>query len=448
MSDYFECPVGLKQGCMLSPRLFTIFISEISRVLNDKCSNGIQFLSNFDIIHHLFFADDVILVSDTVQGLQQKLNILEQQSNRLGLKINLEKTKIIVFRKGGFLSKYEHWFYEGNKVDVVNSYKYLGFDFTTKMSMQSSISSFVIKSKSALNSLTRSLNAIDCNNMHIFFKLFDTQVVPILSYSCELWGVYNIKEIEIVHTLAIKRFLNVSVHCSNSIVYAETGRFPLYINHTIRSIQYWFKLLKMPHSRISKQAYLMLKAQSNKGKDNWVTRIKNVLCENGFAIVWMFEHVTNEKVFLKSLKNRLIDIFKQNWTAKMIESDHLSFFFSFKSLITPEKFLNIPTYDNSLRHNLVKLRCSVSNLNAHRYKYYKNECLLICPFCPNSVENEMHSVFVCTAYEDIRIKYIPNKFRLNINKQNLIILFSNEQYTMSLCKYLRSMFAIRKKLLE
>ena len=43
LSDYFECPVGLKQGCMLSPRLFTIFISEISRVLNDKCSNGKQF---------------------------------------------------------------------------------------------------------------------------------------------------------------------------------------------------------------------------------------------------------------------------------------------------------------------------------------------------------------------------------------------------------------------
>ena len=47
----------------------------ISRVLNATCTSGIQFLSNFAIIHHLFFADDVILVSDTIQGLQNKLNV-------------------------------------------------------------------------------------------------------------------------------------------------------------------------------------------------------------------------------------------------------------------------------------------------------------------------------------------------------------------------------------
>ena len=70
-SAFFECPIGLKQGCMLSPRLFTIFISEVSKALNSTCSSGFQFLSNLAIIHHLFFADDIILVSDTAQGLQK-----------------------------------------------------------------------------------------------------------------------------------------------------------------------------------------------------------------------------------------------------------------------------------------------------------------------------------------------------------------------------------------
>ena len=55
MSESFDCPVGLKQGCMLSPRLFTIFISEVSKILNETCTSGIQFLSNLAIIHHLFF---------------------------------------------------------------------------------------------------------------------------------------------------------------------------------------------------------------------------------------------------------------------------------------------------------------------------------------------------------------------------------------------------------
>ena len=243
-SDFFECPIGLKQGCILSPRLFTIFISEVSRVINSKCSSGFQFLANLAIIHHLFWADDIILVSDTPQGLQQKLNILEEQSTRLGVKVNLDKTKIIVFRKGGFLSKFEKWFYGGHPVEVVNRYVYLGFEFTTKMSLTSSLSSFIIKAKNALNALFRSLNTIECHENKIFFKLFDSKVLPILSYSSEFWGVFNIEEIEKVHTFAIKRFLNVSNHSSNSIVYAETGRVPLYINHLISSIKYWFKLLK------------------------------------------------------------------------------------------------------------------------------------------------------------------------------------------------------------
>ena len=60
-------------------------------------------------IHHLFFADDEILVSDTISGLQNKLNLIKMQPQRLGLEVNLDKTQIVVFRKGGHLSKYEHW---------------------------------------------------------------------------------------------------------------------------------------------------------------------------------------------------------------------------------------------------------------------------------------------------------------------------------------------------
>ena len=51
-------------------------------------------------IHHLLFADDAILVSDTIRGLQNKLNLIEMQSEWLGLEVNLDKTQIVVVRKG------------------------------------------------------------------------------------------------------------------------------------------------------------------------------------------------------------------------------------------------------------------------------------------------------------------------------------------------------------
>ena len=52
----------------------------------------------------LLFADDIVLLPDTAAGLQNQLNILYSSSGTLELKINLEKSNIIVFRKGGYLA--------------------------------------------------------------------------------------------------------------------------------------------------------------------------------------------------------------------------------------------------------------------------------------------------------------------------------------------------------
>ena len=54
--------------------------------------------------------------------------------------------------------------------------------------------------------LFRSLNSVECRDLNVFFKLFDSKIAPILSFSSELWGVYDIEDIEKVHTFAIKRY--------------------------------------------------------------------------------------------------------------------------------------------------------------------------------------------------------------------------------------------------
>ena len=51
----------------------------------------------------------------------------------LGLTVNTDKSKVMVFRKGGFLERSERWFIGGNILEVVNRYLYLGFTVTTAM---------------------------------------------------------------------------------------------------------------------------------------------------------------------------------------------------------------------------------------------------------------------------------------------------------------------------
>ena len=95
LSQLFACSFSLKQGCLCSPKQFLIFVNELSIALNKQEQHGIQLSPRDECIFHLLFADDSLLISDTVTGLQNQIDVLDQQSNRFGLKVNLEQTKII-----------------------------------------------------------------------------------------------------------------------------------------------------------------------------------------------------------------------------------------------------------------------------------------------------------------------------------------------------------------
>ena len=57
--------------------------------------------------------------------------MLSAAAERLCLTVNLDKSKVIVFRKGGFLAVKEKWFFGGAVLEVVNNYKYLGLTFSS-----------------------------------------------------------------------------------------------------------------------------------------------------------------------------------------------------------------------------------------------------------------------------------------------------------------------------
>ena len=71
MTDFSECNLGIRQGCMLSPRLFIIFINELEKMLKKSKFRGIS-LGNAIEVFLLMSADDIVLLGDTVLELQKK----------------------------------------------------------------------------------------------------------------------------------------------------------------------------------------------------------------------------------------------------------------------------------------------------------------------------------------------------------------------------------------
>ena len=233
----------------------------------------------------LLLADDVVLLSETVIGLQTQLNCLFRAATRLQLKVNLSKSNIIVFRKGGYLSVRERWSYNGLTMPVVNIYKYLGIYFSTKLSFTAACKDIASRGKRALVYIVRKLSALDNQSLELFLKIFDSQVQPILQYGSEIWGLYDAaSQCENVHLFALKKFLGVSNKTPNDLVYGEVNRFPIYLNSAVQCIKYWLKLTQMETSRLPKKAYNMLYILDTRGKVNWVTMVKRKLYRSGFVV--------------------------------------------------------------------------------------------------------------------------------------------------------------------
>ena len=79
----------------------------------------------------LLYADDMTIFSETAEGWQVGLDILEKYCDRWKLTVNTEKTKMMVFRKGGILPRNLKFYYKTNELEIVGSFSYLGIVFTT-----------------------------------------------------------------------------------------------------------------------------------------------------------------------------------------------------------------------------------------------------------------------------------------------------------------------------
>ena len=92
VTDQFPCQKGVRQGCILSPLLFSLFISDLETVLRHNESGVKLNRMSMDL---LMYADDIVLISSSAAGLRKHLYVLQSYCKTWKLEINIDKTKSV-----------------------------------------------------------------------------------------------------------------------------------------------------------------------------------------------------------------------------------------------------------------------------------------------------------------------------------------------------------------
>ena len=93
-TDWFQIGKGVRQGCRLSPCLFNFYAEYIMRNARlDEAQAGIKIAGRN--INNLRHADDTTLIAESREELQSLLMTVKEENEKVGLKINIQKTTIM-----------------------------------------------------------------------------------------------------------------------------------------------------------------------------------------------------------------------------------------------------------------------------------------------------------------------------------------------------------------
>ena len=138
----------------------------------------------------LMFADDVVIFSQSAQGLSRAINITAKFFNNINLSINYDKTQVMIFNACGVLldRQPEHAFHvDGQQLKVVAEYTYLGFKLVPSGTASFGAEELFCKARRSWFSISNLIYKHKRLSTDKAFQIFDQLVTSIGLYNCETW---------------------------------------------------------------------------------------------------------------------------------------------------------------------------------------------------------------------------------------------------------------------
>ena len=391
---------GVNQGGNASPTLFRKYLCD----LGDYLESRYGIVIGDTILAHLLWADDLVLMSDTREGLQKQLDGLYKFCADNHMIVNELKTKVMVF--GG--NTKPDIVFNGKLIKIVDKYKYLGIIISSISKINGDIFKlnydFLIdKARRAMFAMFNRLKPFHDPPVSLKLKLFDSLVRPILMYGSDIWGTSKAgkNKIDTFFLRFLKSTLGVKKSTSTLMVYGETGKIPLSHIANGNVLAYRYRVGGFTAEKIVKKIFDELKRLDDLGFHTWFSHVKCIerIYPSGMG-------VSTADTLKHHIKVNVNNSYEASW------SDGINNVKANPGLRVYRKInqsLNFQSYldnvrDFRFRKAFAQIRCSSHSLEIERGRHRPIPIpahLRLCKQC-GTVDDEVHFLTQCTIFSHER----------------------------------------------
>ena len=272
-TEFFETKIGLKQGSVLSPILFDLFISTLPKEMKelnlgisiDNCWVGME-----------LFADDIAILANSEEELQQMLKVVENWCNKWKMIININKTKLVYFNHKSCKKNIKEIKIYNQIIELVNSYKYLGIDLESDGKWKTMTNNLFKKSNQAINYLSLAGFINHKLPIEINERIAQVSIWSIILYGSELFNQTEDK-LNIIMRKVGKKILGCKRSTPNVAVIGDLGWLSYDNLAKNKKLLFLHRLINMNNNFLAKQVFD--NCLKNNENFKWFKNIKKILKE-------------------------------------------------------------------------------------------------------------------------------------------------------------------------
>lgn len=242
-SERFPSARGVRQGCVLSPLLFSLFMNDFDELM----PGGVEVRGTK--IKCLLYADDIAILSESEDMMQIMLNRTHDYCQKWDLQVNTSKTKTMIFSKKFRKNPKKKFFIDRERIEIVKNFKYLGITITPQLSYSDHIAQKRKEATSALAQTWRRVMSSNVLDIRSKKKVYEATVESVALYGAQVWGGRRYEDLEKVPRFFFKRLFKLPQNTPSYALAIELETEEIFLKSLSIHVQYILKILEQSPGR-------------------------------------------------------------------------------------------------------------------------------------------------------------------------------------------------------